>query len=190
MRQNLSQDLPVDYPWLTLTKTPTLEKGWGLCEGQKILTSTLTLLTPTPTPWKGNKPLHITTYLGTSLLNYIEIYTPHQHHTCILITSKLLDQWPMTWTISKNLQYVSHILPPLISREKLSPAWHSSLFWDLFPTASSRHYKIWSVNVPEAFKFERLAMFGGNPKELGQCDLCSYQERTKAPTQMMSYYYI
>ena len=37
MKQNLSQDLPVDNPWLTLTKTPTLEKDWG------------------------NKPMHITT---------------------------------------------------------------------------------------------------------------------------------
>ena len=38
------------HPWLTLTKTPTLDKGWGFCEGQKILTSTLTLLTLTLIP--------------------------------------------------------------------------------------------------------------------------------------------
>ena len=115
-------------------------------------------------------------------IEYIEIYTLHQHCTHILVTSKLLDHWPTTWKISKDLQYVSHILyiaqaPPLLSSEKPSPAWRSSPFWDLFPTASSRHYKIWSAGVPEASEFETLAVFGGNPKELSQHDLCGFQER-------------
>jgi len=55
------ETLPVDYPWLTLTKTPNPCQGLGFFEGQKILTSTPTLLTLTLVPLRVCKPLHITT---------------------------------------------------------------------------------------------------------------------------------
>jgi len=46
----------------TLEKPLTLQKGQGFVEGHKILTLTLTLLTPTHDPWRVGKPLHITTF--------------------------------------------------------------------------------------------------------------------------------
>jgi hypothetical protein len=45
----------------TPEKPLTLQKGQGFVGGYKILTLTLTLLTPTLDPWRVDKPLHITT---------------------------------------------------------------------------------------------------------------------------------
>jgi hypothetical protein len=45
----------------TPEKPLTLQKGQGFVRGHKILTLTLTLLTPTLDPWRVDKPLHITT---------------------------------------------------------------------------------------------------------------------------------
>ena len=44
----------------------TLQKGQGVVEGHKILTLTLTLLTPTLDPWRVDQPLHITKNASTS----------------------------------------------------------------------------------------------------------------------------
>ena len=56
----------LEYIDIREIKTPekplTLQKGQGFVEGHKILTLTLTLLTPTPDPWRVDKPLHITNY--------------------------------------------------------------------------------------------------------------------------------
>jgi len=62
------ETLPVDYPWLTLTKTPNPCQGLGFFEGQKILTSTPTLLTLTLVPLRVCKPLHITIGCWLSLV--------------------------------------------------------------------------------------------------------------------------
>ena len=48
------------YPWLTLPKTPNPCQEFRFFEGQKILTSTLTLLTLTCVPLRVCKPLYNT----------------------------------------------------------------------------------------------------------------------------------
>jgi len=57
----------LEYLDIREIKTPekplTLQKGQGFVEGHKILTLTLTLLTPTHDPWRVGKPLHITNFL-------------------------------------------------------------------------------------------------------------------------------
>ena len=64
----------IQHPeYLNITEVKTLSEGQGFVKGHKILTLTLTLLTPTPDPWRVDKPLQITTgfYVRTfhSLLN-------------------------------------------------------------------------------------------------------------------------
>ena len=54
---NFFHSAPLTYPH----KNPNPWQGLGFCEGQKILTSTLTLLTLTLIPLRVCKPLNITT---------------------------------------------------------------------------------------------------------------------------------